>query len=195
MSGPYEVTSPAQLPTRWGGFQVIAFRFPSGAEHLALVKGDVSGHRVLARIHSSCVTGDVLGSERCDCGAQLQRAIANVELEGRGAILYLHQEGRGIGLFNKIRAYVEQDLGANTVEANEKLGFAADARAYDEAAQMLSHLGVRSVRLMTNNPAKVEGMVAAGIPVEERVPHEAGLTETNRLYIQTKKDLLGHMRS
>lgn len=193
MTLPYEVTPPAALPTRWGRFEVVAFRFAGGEEHLAVVKGDVSGPHVLSRVHSSCLTGDILGSHRCDCGPQLAEALQMVEREGRGVVLYLNQEGRGIGLFNKIRAYHEQDLGANTVEANVRLGFEADAREYSQAAIMFRHLGVRSVRLMTNNPAKVKALEAAGVPVEERVPHAHGHTEINRIYLATKRDLMGHM--
>ncbi|HUR68579.1 MAG TPA: GTP cyclohydrolase II [Candidatus Thermoplasmatota archaeon] len=195
----FDVTSPAALPTRWGEFQVVAFRFAhepqatADCEHLAIVKGDIRGADVLARVHSSCITGDVVGSSRCDCGPQLDAALEAIEREGRGVVLYLNQEGRGIGLFNKIRAYVEQDAGANTVEANVKLGFDADARSYEQAVDMLRHLGVASVRLMTNNPKKVEGLEAAGIVVSARVPHVAGHTPTNRLYIETKRDLMGHL--
>lgn len=189
----FEVTAPADLPTRWGRFAVVAFRFADGAEHLALVKGDVSGPRVLTRLHSSCATGDILGSGRCDCGPQLHAALAAIEREGRGVVLYLNQEGRGIGLFNKIRAYHEQDQGANTVEANEKLGFAADERGYGQAVAMLGHLRVESVRLMTNNPAKLRAIEAAGIPVAERVPHNPGETDVNRIYLATKRDLMGHL--
>lgn len=190
---PFEVTPPVDLPTRWGQFKVVAFRFPEGEEHLAIVKGDVRGARVLARLHSCCATGDVLASERCDCGPQLQAALLAIEYEGRGVVLYLDQEGRGIGLFNKIRAYHEQDLGANTVEANEKLGFAADQRGYEHAVAMLRHLGVTSVRLLTNNPAKLEALREAGIPVDERVPHNPGETPVNRIYLATKRDLMGHL--
>lgn len=194
-AGTYETTPLADLPTSAGRFQVVAFRFGTGEEHLAILKGEVSGLHVLSRVHSSCLTGDVLGSTRCDCGPQLDAALAAVEREGRGVVLYLNQEGRGIGLFNKIRAYHEQDGGANTVEANERLGFAADLRAYDQAAAMFRHLGVRSILLMTNNPAKVKALEAAGVPVEQRVPHTAGRTEVNRLYIETKRDLMGHLIS
>ena len=190
-----DVTPPADLPTRWGRFRVVAFRFPEGQEHIAILKGDPKGAAVLARVHSSCLTGDVLGSERCDCGPQLHSALDAIEREGRGVVLYLNQEGRGIGLFHKIRAYVEQDKGANTVEANEMLGFQADARSYDQAAAMLRALGVTSVRLMTNNPAKVRALEAAGVPVEARVPHVAGETAVNRKYLATKRDLLGHLLS
>ena len=187
-----EATPPADLPTRHGAFQVVAFRFGAD-EHLAILKGDAAGAGVLARVHSSCLTGDVLGSARCDCGAQLDAALQAIEREGRGVVLYMNQEGRGIGLFNKIRAYVEQDAGANTVEANVKLGFDADARSYDQAATMLRELGVESVRLLTNNPKKVAAIERAGIPVVERVPHVVGATATNRLYIETKRDLMGHL--
>lgn len=191
----FQSTPPADLPTRAGVFRVVAFRFPDGEEHLAVIKGDPSGEAALARVHSSCLTGDVLGSCRCDCGPQLAAALDAIEREGRGVVLYLNQEGRGIGLFNKIRAYVEQDAGANTVEANVRLGFEADARTYEHAAAMLGHLGVTSVRLLTNNPKKVAALEAAGIPVVERVPHVVGANSVNRLYIQTKRDLLGHIIS
>ena len=174
---------------------MVAFKFDDGEEHVAILMGDVAGAAVLVRIHSSCLTGDVLGSCRCDCGPQLHAALEAIEREGRGVLLYLNQEGRGIGLYNKIRAYVEQDGGANTVEANVKLGFDADARTYEKAADMLRHLGVASVRVLTNNPKKVEALEATGIPVTERVPHVVGENPTNRLYIQTKRDLLGHIIS
>lgn len=191
----FQVTAPAALPTRWGSFCVVAFLFEDGEEHLAIVKGEPGAERVLARVHSSCLTGDVLGSCRCDCGAQLAAALEAIEREGSGVVLYLNQEGRGIGLFHKIRAYVEQDGGANTVEANVMLGFDADARTYEKAAAMLAHLGVESVRLLTNNPKKVDALDAAGIDVAERIPHVVGENDVNRLYIQTKRDLLGHLTS
>lgn len=192
----FQATPPADLPTRWGRFRAIAFRFPGPdgpVEHLAIVKGDVAGASVLVRVHSSCVTGDVLGSERCDCGPQLAKALQAIEKEGRGVVLYVQQEGRGIGLYNKLLAYHEQDKGADTLEANTRLGFPADARTYEEAAQMLRALGVASVHLMTNNPHKVNALDAAGIPVEKRIPHEAGRTPHNRVYLQTKRDLMGHL--
>lgn len=196
----FQATPAADLPTRWGRFRAIAFRFPTPedphappVEHLAIVKGDVSGASVLARVHSSCATGDVLGSERCDCGPQLAKALEAIEKEGRGVVLYLQQEGRGIGLYNKLLAYHEQDKGADTLEANTRLGFPADARTYHEAAAMLRHLGVTGVRLMTNNPRKVEALDAAGIPVERRIPHEAGKTPHNRVYLQAKRDRMGHL--
>lgn len=190
-----DVTPPAELPTALGRFRIVAFRFPDGAEHVAIVKGDPAGTSVLARVHSSCLTGDVLGSHRCDCGPQLEEALRAIEREGRGVVLYLNQEGRGIGLFNKIRAYHEQDRGANTVEANERLGFDADARSYHQAVEMLRHLKVESVRLMTNNPAKLHALEARGIRVEARVPHVAGATAANASYLATKRDVLGHLFS
>ncbi|HET6404813.1 MAG TPA: GTP cyclohydrolase II [Candidatus Thermoplasmatota archaeon] len=189
----FVATPPADLPTRSGSFSLVAFRFEDGEEHVAVVKGDPAGPATLARVHSSCLTGDVLGSCRCDCGPQLSAALEAIEREGRGVVLYLHQEGRGIGLFNKVRAYVEQDAGANTVEANVKLGFDADARSYEKAVAMLRHLGVESVRLLTNNPKKMAALEAAGIAVVKRVPHVVGGNEVNRLYIQTKRDLMGHI--
>src|SRR5581483_4906955 len=153
-----------------------------GAEHLAIVKGDVRGADVLARVHSSCLTGDVLGSERCDCGPQLAKALEALEAEGRG-----------VGLFNKVRAYHEQDRGANTLEANVKLGLPADARTYDEAAAILRALGVQSVRLMTNNPAKVAALESHGVAVTERLAHQVGENDINRFYLATKRDLMGHL--
>jgi GTP cyclohydrolase II len=193
VSEPLARTARAQLPTRWGAFEVVAFRAPSGAEHLAILKGDLAGRDVLARVHSSCLTGDVLGSARCDCGPQLDLALARIEAEGRGVVVYLQQEGRGIGLFNKIRAYHEQDRGANTLEANLNLGLPADARRYDEAADILRALDVASVRLMTNNPAKVAALESHGIRVVARLPHIAGENDANRFYLETKRDLMGHL--
>ena len=188
-----DVAPAAELPTKWGVFRAIAFQFGPGQEHLAIVKGDVSGANVLARVHSSCLTGDVLASERCDCGPQLAKALEAIEREGRGVVLYLQQEGRGIGLFNKMRAYHEQDGGADTVAANVMLGFPGDARSYAEAVAMLKHLGVTSVRLMTNNPAKVAALEAGGIVVETRISHVAGVNERNQFYLDTKRDRMGHI--
>lgn len=188
-----DVSPRARLPTRHGTFDVLAFR-AGGSEHVALVLGDVAGgERVLARVHSSCLTGDVLGSTRCDCGAQLDAAIEAVAREGRGVIVYLNQEGRGIGLLNKIRAYALQDAGKDTVEANEELGFPADLRDFKAAAAMLAHLGVAGVRLLTNNPRKVEGLEAAGMPVAERVAIVAGVSPANAGYLETKRKKLGHL--
>lgn len=164
-----------------------------GATHVALVKGDLGdGQHVLARVHSSCVTGDIFHSSRCDCGQQLDMALARVATEGRGVVLYLHQEGRGIGLANKIRAYALQDRGRDTVEANEQLGFEADLRDYATAVHMFQLLGVKSLRLMSNNPRKLEGVTGDALVITERVPLEVVPSDANRRYLKTKKDKLGH---
>ncbi|MHB8604396.1 MAG: GTP cyclohydrolase II [Thermoplasmatota archaeon] len=190
---PLEVAARARLPTRLGEFEILSFGCSlKNEEHVALVKGDVRGANVLTRIHSSCLTGDALFSARCDCGAQLEEAMRRVEAEGRGVIVYLNQEGRGIGLANKIRAYVLQDQGANTVEANEMLGLPPDARNYGCAAAVLRSLGVESVRLLTNNPEKVSALEASGM----RASREAiivGATDVNRGYLRTKKEVMGHL--
>jgi GTP cyclohydrolase II len=166
----------------------------SGKEHVALVYGDVAGgSAVLARVHSECLTGDALFSLRCDCGFQLQEALKRISEEGTGVLLYLRQEGRGIGLLNKIRAYHLQDGGADTVEANERLGFAADMRDYSMCLPMLEHLGVEQVRLMTNNPRKVKALEQYGVPVSERVPLQVGKNRHNEQYLATKMGKLGHM--
>jgi len=163
-------------------------------EHIALTMGDVdSGEPVLARVHSECLTGDALFSLRCDCGAQLQAAMHRIAMEGRGVIFYLRQEGRGIGLLNKIRAYRLQDSGADTVEANEQLGFGADMRDYTVLRFMLQHLQIDKVRLMTNNPKKVDALEALGIDVVERIPHQTGRNPHNVKYLATKKGKLGHL--
>jgi GTP cyclohydrolase II len=172
--------------------EMVAFRpADGGPEHYALVIGKPAPP-VLARIHSECFTGDLLGSLRCDCGAQLRGAIAAIASAGGGVVLYLAQEGRGIGLNNKLRAYRLQDEGFDTFEANRRLGFADDERFYDAAARMLTLLGITSVRLMTNNPAKVKALEAAGIAVAERVPHAFPSTRHNRDYLAAKKDR-GHL--
>jgi len=183
-----------RLPTPWAEFQLHAFVDPaSGKEHLALVLGDVAGGEpVLARVHSECLTGDGLFSQRCDCGAQLETALKAIAAEGRGMLLYLRQEGRGIGLVNKIRAYQLQDAGADTVEANERLGFPADMRRYDLCQPMLRHFGVRSLRLMTNNPRKVQAMEKIGVAVAERVPIQVNRNPHNDSYLSTKAVKLGH---
>jgi 3,4-dihydroxy 2-butanone 4-phosphate synthase/GTP cyclohydrolase II len=194
---PVAEVASAQLPTEFGLFHVRVFESRlDGATHVALVHGEIgAGENVLARVHSSCVTGDIFHSARCDCGQQLQMAMQRVVDEGRGVVLYLHQEGRGIGLANKIRAYALQDQGHDTVEANEQLGFPADSRDYASAVQMFKLLGVRSLRLMSNNPKKLEGVTGDMLVINERIPIEAAVSDTNRRYLKTKKDKLGHQLS
>jgi 3,4-dihydroxy 2-butanone 4-phosphate synthase/GTP cyclohydrolase II len=186
-----------RLPTEYGEFQVIAYdttvdeRLP-----LALVLGDVAGGEpVLIRVHSECLTGDVFGSHRCDCGSQLHKALSIISAEGRGVLVYMRQEGRGIGLLNKLRAYELQDGGKDTVEANNALGFRADLRHYGIGAQILLDLGVRRLRILTNNPKKIVGIEGYGLQVVERVPLEIAPTEANRRYLATKQQKLGHLFS
>lgn len=183
-----------RLPTPFGVFDMHGFEEPeTGKEHVVLSLGDVaSGDPVLARTHSECLTGDALYSMRCDCGYQLEEALRCIAREGRGLLMYLRQEGRGIGLLNKIRAYHLQDQGADTVEANVRLGFAADLRDYSMCKDMLAHLGVREIRLMTNNPRKVDSLQALGIGVTERVPLQVGRNPHNEDYLDTKRAKLGH---
>ena len=185
----------SRLPTRHGEFSIHAFEdVETGKEHIALSMGDLAnGQPALARLHSECLTGDGFGSLRCDCGPQLEAAMSQVAKAGHGVILYLRQEGRGIGLVNKIRAYALQDAGADTVEANEQLGFGADLREYAMCGDMLRHLGVTQVRLMTNNPKKVAAVEANGVQVVERVPLISGLNPHNEGYMQTKTDKMGHL--
>jgi 3,4-dihydroxy 2-butanone 4-phosphate synthase / GTP cyclohydrolase II len=185
----------ARLPTEVGDFTVIAYRNDvDKAEHLALVKGEVAGEpNILVRMHSKCLTGDVFGSQRCDCGPQLHAAMELVAREGRGVIVYLDQEGRGIGLLNKIRAYALQDSGADTVQANQRLGFAPDLRNYGIGAQILRDLGLSSIRVMTNNPRKLVGLEGYGLEIVERVPLVASPTRDNLDYLRTKRDKLGHL--
>lgn len=197
--------SEASLPTQYGEFRVVIYRTGQrggqGAtalgvefeEHVAMVLGDIAGPGVLTRVHSSCFTGEVLGSLRCDCRAQLDAALENIGREGRGVVVYLVQEGRGIGLGNKIRAYELQDAGKDTVEANLELGFDADHRSYGLAAEILADLGVTSVRLMTNNPAKRKGLEEAGVTVQAIVAHRAGANEHNADYLAAKRAKLGHL--
>jgi 3,4-dihydroxy 2-butanone 4-phosphate synthase/GTP cyclohydrolase II len=190
------VVADAHLPSRYGGdWRAIAFENDvDRLDHLALVKGDVStGEPVLVRVHSECLTGDVLGSQRCDCGEQLHRAMEMIDRAGKGAILYMRQEGRGIGLINKLKAYELQDKGRDTVEANLELGFKADMRDYGIGAQILLSLGIRKMRLLTNNPKKLIGLQGYGIDVVERVAIEAVATKTNKSYLKTKRDKMGHL--
>ena len=197
--------SEARLPTPHGEFRIVVYRTGTAAgpgglalgsgpeEHVAMVMGDVSGGGVLARVHSSCFTGEVLGSQRCDCRAQLDAALERIGKEGRGVVVYLVQEGRGIGLGNKVAAYDLQDKGADTVDANLQLGFEVDQRSYDLAAAMLRDLGVSSVRLMTNNPQKIAGLAEAGVPVDAHESHWVGSNEQSEAYLATKKAKLGHI--
>ncbi|WP_442488477.1 GTP cyclohydrolase II [Halomonas litopenaei] len=185
----------SRLPTPWATFTMHGFEDEAtGKDHIALTLGEIDdGAPVLGRVHSECLTGDALFSMRCDCGYQLEEALKRIASEGRGVILYLRQEGRGIGLLNKIRAYHLQDQGADTVEANERLGFAADLRRYDLCVPMLEHLGVEGLKLMTNNPRKVDALTQAGVQVVERVALTTGLNPHNEHYLSTKAGKLGHM--
>lgn len=190
-----EFVESCDLPTPWAIFRLHGFiDRDTGKEHVALSLGNITdGAPVLARIHSECLTGDALFSQRCDCGAQLEEALKRISGQGRGLVLYLRQEGRGIGLLNKIRAYRLQDAGADTVEANHALGFPADMRRYDVCKPMLEHLGVQALRLMTNNPRKPEALEKSGIHVAERIPLIAGLNPANHRYLLTKRAKLGHV--
>jgi len=187
----------ARLPTKYGEFQIHAFEnLLDSQTHVALVQGDITdGENVLVRVHSSCLTGDVLHSVRCDCGAQLDAAMQRIGAEGRGVLLYLNQEGRGIGLANKLRAYELQDEGFDTVEANERLGFKADQRDYGVGVQILRELGIRSMRLLSNNPRKLVGIEGYGLSVSEWLPIEIPASDSTRRYLKTKKDKLGHKLS
>ncbi len=183
-----------RIPNAYGNWQAFGYRHEfDGTEFMALVLGDVHGDDVLTRLHSECLTGDVFGSLRCDCGAQLEAAMAAIAAEGRGVVLYLRgHEGRGVGLLSKLQAYELQDAGADTVDANTELGLPVDAREYSGGAQMLADLGVRSVRLITNNPAKVTGLAAGGVDIAGRVPLAPAVTPHNLRYLLTKRDRLGH---
>lgn len=188
-----EITNPVKLPSDYGEFTAIGFVDPKdGKEHIALTKGDISGENILTRIHSECLTGDVLGSKRCDCGNQLHKALRAIEKNGSGVLLYMRQEGRGIGLFNKLKAYELQENGFDTVDANRELGFPDDMRDYKVAAEILKKLGVKSVRLMTNNPDKVDQVEKYGIEVSEREPLEIKSNEIDEYYLKTKVYRMGH---
>jgi 3,4-dihydroxy 2-butanone 4-phosphate synthase/GTP cyclohydrolase II len=183
-----------RLPTQHGEFTAVAFReLLTGKQHVALVKGDVDGREdVLVRVHSECLTGDVFHSYRCDCGEQLELALRRIEREGRGVLLYLAQEGRGIGLLNKLRAYELQESGLDTVDANLELGFPADAREYGIGSQILADLGLTSIRILTNNPKKIAGVEGYGLRVVSQEPIEVEPNDDNRAYLETKRAKLGH---
>ena len=185
----------SRLPTVWGEFDIHGFEDTEfNKEHVVLTMGDVAGgESVLARVHSECLTGDALFSLRCDCGNQLEAALEAIALEGRGVLFYLRQEGRGIGLLNKIKAYKLQDAGADTVEANEQLGFGADMRDYSMLQPMIEHLGVQSVRLLTNNPRKVAALEEQGVAVVERIALHTDSNPHNEKYLKTKAGKLGHI--
>jgi len=188
-----EKVAETALPTPYGEFRLYAYRsMIDDYQHLALVKGDVTKGMVPVRVHSQCLTGDVFHSLRCDCGGQLEKALRIISGEGKGVLLYLSQEGRGIGIFNKLKAYQLQDKGLDTVEANEKLGFKADLRDYGIGAQILADLGLKKIRLLTNNPRKIVGLKGYGLEVAERVPLEVKPGEDNRDYLKAKKKRLGH---
>lgn len=195
LSGQLDIIPPCELPTPFATFALHGFvEHATGKDHLALVLGPVNdGKPVLARIHSECLTGDALFSQRCDCGAQLETALRQIAEEGRGVVLYLRQEGRGIGLINKLRAYRLQDAGADTVEANHALGFDSDLRDYSIVKPMLDALGVQALRLMTNNPRKIAAMEAAGVQVAERLPLMVNRNPANERYLATKSSKLGHL--
>lgn len=192
---PLKIVAEAKLPTRAGDFKIVAFSpTPDGKEHIAMVRGGVSGgDAVPVRIHSECLTGDVMGSFRCDCRDQLEAALDYMAQQERGIILYLRQEGRGIGLVNKLRAYVLQEQGLDTVDANHALGFDDDERDYRVAAEMLKALGVQSVKLLSNNPKKIAGLEQNGILVTERVQHQLPSNPYNHHYLKTKAEKSGHL--
>lgn len=189
------VYSQTNLPTQYGNFKIFVFHNDvDDKEHLAIVKGEIGdGENVLVRMHSECLTSEVLGSLKCDCREQLQHALQYISQRGRGIVLYLRQEGRGIGLGNKIRAYALQEQGYDTVQANHILGFPDDLRQYDVAAAILKELGVNSIKLLTNNPNKIEGLQKLGIEVKERIPLQIEPNNYNRFYLMTKSQKSGHL--
>ena len=190
-----EIGEEVELPTEYGYFHLIPFRQASnGLEHMALIKGEWNEDEpILVRVHSSCATGDILGSKRCDCGQQLHKAMEMIEKEGKGVLIYMQQEGRGIGLMNKIAAYKLQEEGYDTVDANTHLGFKPDERDYGCGAQMLRHLGVHKMRLMTNNPVKRVGLEAYGLEIVENIAIETTPNPYNERYLKTKRDRMGHV--
>jgi GTP cyclohydrolase II len=186
----------ADFPSRFGRFRIYGFEGRLDGvveESVVLVMGDITGDPPLVRVHSQCLTGDVFHSLRCDCRAQLELALETISSEGRGLLIYEHQEGRGIGLMNKLRAYQLQDQGADTVEANEQLGFEADLRGYELPGKILRHFGLRAVRLMSNNPGKIEALERAGVAVTERVPCLVAPMDSTEDYLRTKKQKMGHL--
>jgi len=192
-AGALRSIAEAKLPTEFAEFRIKVYGADDGKEHVVITLGDLSGEPPLVRVHSECLTGDALFSLRCDCGFQLHAALSKIAAEGRGVVLYLRQEGRGIGLGNKIRAYALQDKGADTVEANHQLGFPADAREYGLAIELLRELGLERIRLMTNNPRKLDALSSDGIEITERVPVESGRNPHNEAYLRAKAAKLGHL--
>ena len=182
------------MPTAWGDFNLVAYhQITNHQEHLALIKGSWEKEEpILVRVHSSCLTGDIFGSCRCDCGAQLHKSMEMIEKEGKGVIVYMNQEGRGIGLLNKLKAYKLQEEGRDTVQANEELGFKMDERDYGVGAQILRDLGITKIRLMSNNPKKRAGLIGYGLEIIENVSIEIESNEHNKFYLQTKRDKMGH---